>query len=206
MQSPTGWFSWAPETTADTAFYETCNIGYRRTVLEAVGGFDESFQSRRRSRRGAYVAPVWGEDTDLGLRAKAAGAAEVFAFDAIVWHDLKSGRFRDRLADLPRRAGTVALLKRHPELRREFAWRVLSQRGHAFVIGVLVGAVATGLRPTSAARWVVTAAAASAWVRERGAYYPRRAWPRVLPQWFVLDVVEVAVLTRASIRHRTMFL
>jgi glycosyltransferase involved in cell wall biosynthesis len=207
-QRSTGWFSWAPETDSDGPFYETCNMGYRRTVLEEIGGFDESFLPLRprRASRGAYVPPVWGEDTDLALRAKAAGATSVFVGDAVVWHDVKPGRLRDRLRDLPRRSGTVHLVKRHPQLREELESRWFVQRAHgtALASAVAIGhAVRRRGRPT---RWVVAALLVAVWARERGVHYPPRVWARVLPQWFVVDLVEVGVLAAASARERTLLL
>src|SRR5207253_10116131 len=50
----------------ENGFYETCNIGYRRDVLERMGGFDEKLR--------------WaGEETDLGCRARASGATYRFS-------------------------------------------------------------------------------------------------------------------------------
>ena len=55
-------------------FAQTCNIAYPVAVLEGVGGFDE-----------ALPAPA-GEDTDLALRARAAGAPLTAASEAKVFH------------------------------------------------------------------------------------------------------------------------
>jgi len=55
--------------------YETCNILYPRALLDALGGFDESFGLR----------PA-GEDTDLAWRAIESGRRIVFAPDAVVHH------------------------------------------------------------------------------------------------------------------------
>lgn len=202
----TGWFAWAPEVSSEGGFYETCNIGYRRAVLDAVGGFDESFRPRRSSRSSRYVAPVWGEDTDLALRAKSRGATSAFVDDAVVWHDVKPGRLRDRLADLPRRGGTVALVKRHPSLRARLESRWFVQRAHA---SALVGVVAVVIAVRSRGRsipWAMTAGILAVWARQRGVHYPMRAWPRVLPQWLAVDLAEVAVLAAASLRERTLLL
>jgi GT2 family glycosyltransferase len=54
--------------------WATCNIAYRRTVFDALGGFDESFSE-----------PSW-EDNDLGLRAKFAGYEHLYAERAVVYH------------------------------------------------------------------------------------------------------------------------
>ena len=59
---------------ASNAFFCTCNVSLRRTAFDLVGGFDESFD-----RYG------W-EDTELGVRLRAAGVRRTFAWDAYLWH------------------------------------------------------------------------------------------------------------------------
>ncbi len=53
-------------------YLDTANACYQQTVFEAVGGFREMF--------------VAGEDTDLGLRCKAAGYQFISSNHAVVWH------------------------------------------------------------------------------------------------------------------------
>jgi glycosyltransferase involved in cell wall biosynthesis len=56
------------------AFFVTCNVSVRRSSLEAVGGFDESFN-------------LYGwEDTELGARLREHGVQRHFAWDAYLWH------------------------------------------------------------------------------------------------------------------------
>ncbi len=54
--------------------FATCNIAYRRDVLEALKGFDEMF-----------TEPSW-EDNELGLRAESAGYIHFYNEKAIVYH------------------------------------------------------------------------------------------------------------------------
>jgi GT2 family glycosyltransferase len=54
--------------------WATCNIAYRRGVLESLGGFDENFPE-----------PSW-EDNDLGLRAQWAGYLHMYHEHAVVYH------------------------------------------------------------------------------------------------------------------------
>ena len=194
-----GMFSRAPTATYERGFYETCNVGYRVTTLDAVGGFDERFGPRR-------GAPIWGEDTDLAWRAKEAGATTTFVTDAVVWHDMKPGRLRDELADLPRRAGNVRLVKRHPGVRVGFESRWFVQSAHAPMLATLAALVAALLRPSAARRWLLVTGCAVAWARHRAVYHPRRDWPLALPQWFVVDAADVAVMAAASARERTVLL
>src|SRR5207245_2002445 len=61
-------------------FFETCNVFYRRSDLEAIGGFEERFRT--------------GEDTDLALRVVPDGRAGVaFADGAVVYHDVRRSDF-----------------------------------------------------------------------------------------------------------------
>src|SRR4051794_1559353 len=194
-----GIFSRAPSATYERGFYETCNIGYRRDVLASVDGFDERYGPRG-------GAPVWGEDTDLAWRAKAAGATTTFVADAVVWHDLKPGRLRDELADLPRRAGNVTLVKRHPGVRDSFESRWFVQAAHAPVLASLAALAFALRRPRRRARWAFVGMALLAWARHRAKYHAARDWPRAMPQWFVVDAADAAVMAAASVRERTLLL
>lgn len=56
------------------AFFCTCNVSVPKAALDAVGGFDESFD-------------LYGwEDTELGVRLRQHGMRGRFAWDAYVWH------------------------------------------------------------------------------------------------------------------------
>ncbi|MBV8602810.1 MAG: glycosyltransferase [Candidatus Eremiobacteraeota bacterium] len=56
------------------AFFVTCNVSIPKRALEAVGGFDESFD-------------LYGwEDTELGLRLRESGVERFFAWDAYLYH------------------------------------------------------------------------------------------------------------------------
>lgn len=52
----------------------TCNIAYKRSIFERLGGFDENF-----------TEPSW-EDNELGFRAKWAGHLHIYNEKAIVYH------------------------------------------------------------------------------------------------------------------------
>jgi glycosyltransferase involved in cell wall biosynthesis len=206
-QQGTGWFSGAPQNDYERGFYETCNIGYRTETLAAIDGFDERFGARRlRRTRTTYVAPVWGEDTDLAWRAKARGALTTFVTDAVVWHDLKPGRMQDALADLPRRGGNAFLVKRHPGVRASFESPWFVQSAHAPALGSVCALIAALRSPRSLTRWFLAVGLIGIWARDRGRYFPKRSWPRALPPWFIVDVADVAVMAAASARNRTLLL
>jgi GT2 family glycosyltransferase len=201
-----GVFAWTPEVDAVSGFFETCNIGYRRDVLDAAGGLDERFTSLGGSNHHRYVAPIWGEDADLGWRAKAAGATVAFSSEAVVLHDMKGGGLRDRLAELPRRGGTVLMVKRHPAMRELFETRWFADPAHAYLLAALAGGIAAAANPRSFVRWLAPIAPLMLWARRRGVWYEKRLWPRALPQWLLSDLVEIGVLARQSVRQRTFFL
>jgi glycosyltransferase involved in cell wall biosynthesis len=56
------------------AFFCTCNVSIPTAALTGVGGFDEQFE-------------LYGwEDTELGVRLRAANVGRGFAWDAYLWH------------------------------------------------------------------------------------------------------------------------
>lgn len=61
--------------------YRTCNIAYKRSILDALGGFDERFHS--------YA------DTLFGLQARQRGVI-AFASDAVVFHPPRPKEWRTR--------------------------------------------------------------------------------------------------------------
>jgi glycosyltransferase involved in cell wall biosynthesis len=121
---------------AENGFYGTANIAYRRSVLEHVDGFNEDFP---------YAA---GEDTDLGCRARSAGATYIFEPTALVYHDIVGGSAFDYVRNARRWAGVVRVVRTHPELKRAFARGPFWLRSH---------------------RWAMLAAAGVAWALA----YPR---------------------------------
>jgi hypothetical protein len=189
-----GPFSHTIEVTREAGEYETCNMAYRRPVLEALGGFGEEFRF------------PYGEDTDLAWRAKAAGFRSAFAPDAVVHHDVRPSRFGAYLRDRRRREGMVLTLRNHPELRRRMWGGLFLHPSHAAVLATAVGAAASvrGRRPSTV---VLTAGAACwyAWNCRKTRPRPRRRveWVAVVPAAFIADLYELAVVTRAAVRYRT---
>jgi GT2 family glycosyltransferase len=112
-----------------SAFFQTCNIAYRRSLLERLEGFDERFR-------------LIGVDTDLGWRAKKAGAVVQFCADALVHHEVAMRPWRVEVRSRRRWADVPHVLRTHPELRT-LAWRpYVYRKGH---VVPLVLAVATPL-------------------------------------------------------------
>ncbi|HEV2994191.1 MAG TPA: glycosyltransferase family 2 protein, partial [Acidimicrobiia bacterium] len=175
----------------DVAFFETCNAFYRRSDLESVGGFDERFG-------------FGGEDTDLGLRMVRTGVTPVFAPDALVHHDVHPGTLVDALHDAARFVDLPLVVREHPEIRTSLVHRRLFwKRTHPPAIAAAVGLLVS-------ARWPVTLVLVVPWLHHRLRVTPACPGPgrRVvaLPGTLLVDLCEVGVMVRGSIRHRTVLL
>lgn len=176
--------------------FSTCNVLYPRAVLEAVGGFDPDFDQ-------------YGEDTDLGQRALAAGAAGDWAPDAVVWHAVHPGSLRTALRER-RRVGEVArLVHRHPELRRQVWEGPFWKPEHRELLMAAVGVAAVPLTRASllaALPWVQHVPARLRYLVPDAADRPLRWQLSQAAALAALDAVEVASCVAGSIRHRTLFL
>jgi GT2 family glycosyltransferase len=193
-----GPFSRTIENRDGSAFFETCNVAYRRAVLEKTGGFDERFR---------YPA---GEDTELAWRAQEAGARSSFAPEALVLHDVRPSSFLTHIRTTWRWSGVVLIVKLRPELRRLLHSRYFWKASHKPAIVATAGLV-VALRPRSSP--AVRALGFGATVpyirfrrgngRLRGGRFDRNA---AIPFALVADMAEVATMAAASVRFRTFLL
>ena len=173
--------------------FETCNMAYRRELLERLGGFDESL--------------LWGEDVDLGWRATELGARAGWAPDAVVYHAIH--RTDSRITDwanwlryVRRCQGAALVLKRNPGWRAHLFGRVFYKSYHAYTLGALA-ALALGRRPAAGAL-------AAPWLYYRLIVDPRPARLRwmwaALAMSLIADGAEVAATIQGAARHRTILL
>ena len=164
-----------------------CNIAYPRAVLEAVDGFDERFPAAA------------GEDTDLALRAQAAGASYAGAPAAVTYHAVVAGSLAARVRDAGRWQHLAGVVKRHPSMRRHLVARVFWRRSHAWLV-----AAAVAPRPAKAPLMTGWALASA----PRYGSGPRAVVRSLseLPGRLVVDVAEVAAAARGAVRYRTPFL
>jgi glycosyltransferase involved in cell wall biosynthesis len=186
--------------------FETCNISYRRTVLDQLGGFDDSFGT---SRGGA----PYGEDADLGWRATDAGASFRFVADAVVVHDVVTDGFRRFLARRLRRGSMPYFVRKHPGYRQQLAHGWLMSDAHPPALlaagGLVLAGVGAGTHaPTYA--YLVCAATAVPYVHHRifrnRVSGRRRMWPVAVAATWVADMVEIGALAAGSVRARTLLL
>jgi len=170
-------------------WYETCNIAYPQELLEKLGGFDERFPE------------ALGEDTELGWRARAAGARLVFAPAAEVHHAVDYVGPMGKLREATVGIDSVLVFKLHPALRKEtvalgiFRNRYLA-RGVLAVLGLSV-ARRRSLRIVLAAPYAADLAR-----RVRAA----RTGPWHAGFLIVFDLVAASSALRGAIRHRIMVL
>ena len=130
----------SPAVTCDVDWLYGSFLLCRRTVLETVGGFDESYD-------------MYGEDLDLCDRVHAAGWRVVyFADGTIVHHGNRSGARRYGAArDVVALKGTLRWFRRRRGVWHERAFRVAA--GAAFAARALAARVAaTGGDPDADAR------------------------------------------------------
>jgi hypothetical protein len=169
----------------------TCNIAYPRSLLERVGGFDESF------------ADAWGEDTDLALRAIAAGGRQRFIEDAVVRHAVLPRRLGQALGDAVRRSDIHIVVARHPQQRQALDMGLFTKRRHAWVLLGFAGLALARRNPVLALL---------AWVPYLRTYRPGPGWTVgrtlwwlmvVMPRRLLLDSTHVGAMAVSSVRHRT---
>jgi len=191
-----GPFSHTMHVKGENGLYATCNIGYRREVLERVGGFDESFRW------------PYGEDIDLAWRAKEAGATTAFVRDAVVHHDIRPASVKAHLRDLRRRSGIVQVVRSHPALRSRFPQRLFVRPTHPQALLAAAGlAVALSSRPLAVR--LAGLALVGPYVHSfRVGAGPVDSDTHLahLPLSLISDLAEIGVLAAASVRERTLVL
>jgi hypothetical protein len=183
--------------------YSTCNIAYRRSWLERLGGFDESFTG---TRGGAQ----WGEDTDLGLRAAEQGARVAFDERCLVEHDVVARGWVAYCVAGLRRQGVPRLVAMHPAFRAELTRGVFLNEAHCWaplvLVGVVVGAVVAARVPVAGGSLALVSTVP--WTRFRTRVWPvharRRSLPYVLPMLWAADLLETAFVVAAAGKSRVL--
>ena len=84
----------------------TCNIFYRKVIIEAAGGFDERFKLAIR------------EDSDLAFTVLESGGKIIFAPEAIVYHPASNPNYKRHFKKAGEGFYEALLYKKHPRLYR----------------------------------------------------------------------------------------
>jgi len=177
-------------------WYPACNVAYPRALLERLGGFDEGFRFD-------------GEDTDLALRAAAAGAGSRYVDDARAWHAVLSRGPLAASREAAAKSSFPLLFAKHPAYREHLYLRMFRNRTHAAVCLALGGALAWRRRPALAAASLLP------YLVERvaGNLMPGRRGPRGLvrlaahlPARALVDAVEVGATAASAASHRVVVL
>lgn len=169
---------------------QTCNILYERALLERIGGFDPR--------------AVTGEDMDLGIRARDAGAGLVGARDAVVYHAIEPLSLPDKVRSQLKWQHLAYVVKKNPRLRDGCEWGIWWKPEHSRATLALVALAGAHRRP-----WLVTGAVPYV-MFERWRHGPSRRQQlrslRELPGHFVVELAEVATFAWGSARYRTILL
>jgi glycosyltransferase involved in cell wall biosynthesis len=183
--------------------YATANVFYRRSIVEALGGFNESF--------GAYPwgTPVGGEDTDLAWRVKRAGFRSVFAPGNAVYHEATTLPAKTWLIEPIRAQVLPRLVRNLPELRSGLWHRYFLSRANALydlaVVGCVFALLTRRKRPLALVLpWVWDQRS----MIERDVVAPKRWWRVPFKYALIWEryTVQTLALIYASIRHRTIVL
>lgn len=182
---------WARSMVVEAAneYFQTCNIMYRRSLLNDLGGFDEAFRAI-------------GDDTDLGWRAVEQGAIVAFAPDALVFHDVVVRDFAADLRSRRRWVDTIRVIGKHPQARR-LAWKpYVYRRSH---VPLLALAAAAPLLMSGRGRrtWF---GLATAMITADAARAGSPGAAIVALEQRMADGYEIALLAGESIRQRVLLL
>ena len=190
----------------EEGLFPTCNMFYRRTTFESVGGFDVAAEDRWGFRIEARARGLgFCEDTLLGWKAVRAGARVEYVPEAHVDHHVFPPDLRESLSRAWMMAAFPAVVRELPELRdtlvrNHIRW---GPRDRLPLYATIAGAAAR--RP-----WL--AAAGVAWwagtrlneLRQQPASWSERL--RALPQEMLLDAVTGAALLVGSARSGTLLI
>ena len=167
--------------------YQTCNIAYPRALLERLGGFDEDYRFAS------------AEDTDLGWRAREAGAATVFVDAARAWHAVQHYGVVRLVRRMRIKADVARLTRRHPGVRHHYYRRVFWKRSHALLPLALAGLAAGGR--TRGASLALALPYARLYRDQHGSWAGTLA---ALPGHAAVDAAEVTAVTVGAVRFRTL--
>jgi len=169
---------------------QTCNVLYERALLERLGGFDER--------------AVTGEDIDLSIRAREAGAGLVGVPEAVTHHAIDALSLLEKIRSQHKWQHLAYVVKRHPSLREWCKWRVWWKEEH-YAAALALVALAAATRT----RWALLGLVPYVQIERRrhgGAPGQQLRAIRELPAHWVIELAEVGSFVRGSARYRTVLL
>lgn len=178
-----------------TGLYEAANLACSHDAFDAVGGFPET---------GRFIGGrPFGEDVMLGHALASRGIA-AFVPDALVYHRVFPGSYRQFLGERRRLRGFPALVREIPSLRRHlFGGIFLSRRtAMADLAFVALAGAAVTRRPglaLAALPWT-----ARCW-RDAAQRSERPRWLRT-GQLAAADLTALAALAHGSVKARRLVL
>ena len=186
----------------DDGLYATCNVAYRRSAFDAVGGFDTSAENVLGFRRDQRAKGLgFGEDSLLGWRVRRRGAS-VFEPNAVVEHHVFPFEAAGAVSRAWQAGAFPALVREIPELRRTLLHRrvLLGRRRQEWLLLAFVLAIVR--RP-----WLAVLALCP-WVWHHASRIERAdpRWPARVAVLLGLEVVTESALVAGSVRARTVVL
>jgi glycosyltransferase involved in cell wall biosynthesis len=169
---------------------QTCNVLYERALLERVGGFDER--------------AVTGEDIDLSIRARHAGAGLVGIPHAVTYHAVDALTLLEKIRSQHKWQHLAYVVKLHPGLREWCRWRVWWKDEHYGAALALIALAAAPRRP-----WALIGLLPYLQIERRrhgGAATQQLRALRELPAHWVVELAEIGSFLRGSVRYRTLLL
>jgi glycosyltransferase involved in cell wall biosynthesis len=110
--------------------YPSCNLAYRRSLFEDLGGFDPRF--------------ITAEDIDLNLRAVQRGAVIEFRPEAVVYHQVRESLLRFLVQAFWNGYGRKQLTEKHGQLWGNYRYRRLLMGQRTTIAWARLTAAVTG--------------------------------------------------------------
>jgi GT2 family glycosyltransferase len=169
---------------------QTCNILYPRALLERVGGFDER--------------AITGEDIDLSIRARDAGAELVGERGALVYHAIVPLSLGEKIRSQYKWQHLAYVVKKNPRLRDWCTMGVWWKDEHWAAILALAALAGARRRP-----WMLAGLYPYVQIERRRHGLGKRQQlrsMRELPAHWVVELAEVGTFLAGSVRYRTLLL
>jgi GT2 family glycosyltransferase len=169
---------------------QTCNVVYERELLERLGGFDER--------------AITGEDIDLSIRAREAGAGLVGVPWAVTYHAIEALSLLGKIRSQHKWQHLAYVVKRHPSLRAWCKWGLWWKEEH---YRAALGLVALAFAPRW--RWALLGLLPYVQIERRRHGIAAAQQLRTLhelPAHWLVELAEIGSFVRGSLRYRTILL